>query len=427
MPKVKVSEIRVEKERFREDFGAIEELAVSIQRYGLFHPIIVDRENNLIAGERRYKAHCVLNLDEIEVRYVEDADELVKREIEIEENLRRKDFTWQEEVKAKREIDKIKRELYGSAIKGHGGGWSLRDTSNSLGESIGLTSRDIRIAQAIEDNPDLKKCKSKEEAWRRIQKNKEKDLVGELATRVEINMNTKCLHRGDSAVEMGKLDTGSVDLICTDPPYGIELQMKADGNYKSSRPDYQDDVAHVLNTIDKVMGECYRVLKEDRHMYLFFDPRHYQSIISIVEKVGFRYCETPLIWYKTGGSGPAGGDMVWARNYECILFCYKGHRALVKGGESDVLTVPRVAPQYKIHPTEKPTHLLRYLILQSTLPGELVCDPFAGSCSTLVAAWETKREGWGCELSEEYYTKGVVRLEQVGRGQVAKDDGGENV
>jgi len=47
--KVAVSDIKIKDERFREDYGEIEELAVSIQRYGLLHPIVVDNELGLIA------------------------------------------------------------------------------------------------------------------------------------------------------------------------------------------------------------------------------------------------------------------------------------------------------------------------------------------------------------------------------------------
>ena len=231
MPKVEVGKVKIENERFREDYGDVEELAVSIQHYGLFHPIIVDRELHLVAGERRLKAHEMLGLKEIEVRYVENTDSLTKREIEIEENLRRKDFNWQEEVKAKSEVDKIKREKYGSAIKGHGGGWGLKDTASSLGESVGLTSRDIRLAEAIKNYPELAKEKSKDSAWRRFEKMNERSLVDALADKVTIKVDTKCLVLGDSTAKMKELESGSVDLVLTDPPFGIDLTMKADAHW----------------------------------------------------------------------------------------------------------------------------------------------------------------------------------------------------
>ena len=413
MGKVRVSDVKVKEERFRGDYGDISGLAVSIQKYGLFHPIIVDEELNLIAGERRLKAHMALGLEEIEVRKVAEADLLVKREIEIEENLRRKDFTWQEEVKAKAEVDKIKRELYGAAIKGHGGGWGLKDTAESLGESVGLTSRDIRIAEAMAEDPIVAAAKTKEEAWRLMQRRRERDISASLAEKVVVRSDRSCLVKGDSATSMSVLPSESVDVVVTDPPYGISLLMKAkDGNVSP----YQDDVSHILDTIDKVVGECYRVLKEGSHMYLFYDPRNYGAVREVCERKGFSVTETPLVWHKTGGGGPGGGPLQWARNYESILFCYKGKgRTLNKLGESDVLVVPRIPPQKKIHPTEKPRQLLRQLIEQSTEPGDLVVDPFAGSGSTLLAAFECKRQAWGCELDEEYWVKAVGRIEEWGK------------
>ena len=63
MAKVKPSDIVIKNERFRQDFGDVESLAVSIQRYGLFHPIIIQKSTmELVAGERRLKAHLMLNL-----------------------------------------------------------------------------------------------------------------------------------------------------------------------------------------------------------------------------------------------------------------------------------------------------------------------------------------------------------------------------
>jgi ParB/RepB/Spo0J family partition protein len=271
MAKVKVSDIKIEKERFREEYGAIEELAVSIQRYGLFHPIIVDKENNLIAGERRLKAHQKLGLEFIEVKYIEEVSALEKREIEIEENLRRKDFTWQEEVKAMKEIDGIKREMYGSAVKGHGGGWSIKDTADSVGVSIGTVSKELRLADGIEEYPELIKEKSKEAAWNKFQRLREQGIVERLADTVEVKVDERCLVHGDSREEMKRVESSSVDLVLTDPPFAIALDK---GGLKSEESwggkIYDDDPQQVMDTIDLVMTECYRVLKEGRHMYVFF-------------------------------------------------------------------------------------------------------------------------------------------------------------
>ena len=417
MTKVKVGDIKVKDERFREDYGEIEELAVSIQRYGLFHPIVVDEGLNLIAGERRLKAHRLLGLGEIEVKYIKEVTDLERREIEIEENLRRKDFTWQEQVKAQKEVDTIKRELYGSAVKGHGGGWSIRDTADSLGTSIGTVSRYVRLAQGMQEYPELEKEKSIDAAWKRLQKLRERALVGELSERVQVKVDTKCLVNGDSKVEMRKLKAQSVDLVLTDPPFAIAL----DKGFKSvdawAGKVYDDELQSVLDTIGLVVKECYRVLKEDRHMYLFFAIQHYDYVYKMLVDAGFNVNAVPCMWHKTGGGGAGGSEYSYASNYEAFFLCMKGRRALNKLGQTNVFVEPRVAPQRKIHPTQKPHSLLRRIIEQSSQAGELVIDPFAGSSSTLLAAFETKRQAWGCELDKEYYGQGVLRLEEFKKGE----------
>ncbi len=412
MTKVKTDDVQIKDERFREDYGEIEELAVSIQRYGLFHPIIVDDELNLLAGERRLKAHKLLGITDIEVKMLKDMSELEKREIEIEENLRRKDFTWTEEVKAKGEVDRIKRELYGHAIKGHGGGWSIRDTADSLGDSIGTVSRDLRLAKALDEHPELSKETTKDAAWKRYQRMRERNIVDELASKVEIKVDVKCLVHGDSKVEMRKLDARSVDLVFTDPPFAIAL----DKGFKSADAwagkVYDDELQSVMNTISLVVKECYRVLKDDRHMYLWFAVQHYDYVYKMLTDVGFNVNAVPCVWAKTGGAGAGGSEYAYSSNYELFFLCMKGRRALNRLGQPNVWVEPRVAPQRKVHPTEKPTGMIRKIIEQSSLPGELVIDPFAGSSSTLIAGLECTRNVWGCELDKEYYGQGVLKLEK---------------
>lgn len=62
-----------------------------------------------------------------------------------------------------------------------------------------------------------------------------------------------------------------------------------------------------------------------------------------------------------------------------------------------------------IHPTQKPVRLLERLLALTTKPGDVVFDPFAGSCSTAIACINTGREFIGCEIDKEYYWTGVAR------------------
>lgn len=80
-------------DRLRQDFGDIKALAKSIDTHGLFHPIVIDANNHLIAGERRLRAMQELGWTKAEVRQFEELSESERRVLELEENLLRKDLT----------------------------------------------------------------------------------------------------------------------------------------------------------------------------------------------------------------------------------------------------------------------------------------------------------------------------------------------
>lgn len=80
-------------ERRREDYGDLQGLADSIARYGLLHPIVIDSDDRLVCGERRLRAcRDLLKWDKIDARDIGDLTEAERREVELEENLRRKDL-----------------------------------------------------------------------------------------------------------------------------------------------------------------------------------------------------------------------------------------------------------------------------------------------------------------------------------------------
>lgn len=86
-------------ERRREDYGDVAGLAASIQRYGLLHPIVVDGDGHLVAGGRRLEAVKSLGWASVEARSLGDLTTAERDEIELEENLQRKDLTAHERSK----------------------------------------------------------------------------------------------------------------------------------------------------------------------------------------------------------------------------------------------------------------------------------------------------------------------------------------
>lgn len=106
MPSIRIKDIVVG-ERVRKDLGSLQELADSIRDRGLLQPIVVDSDNNLVAGFRRVEAaKWFLGWTDIEC-YVVDPDELLLAE--RDENTVRKDFTPTEAVAIGRLIEAIEK------------------------------------------------------------------------------------------------------------------------------------------------------------------------------------------------------------------------------------------------------------------------------------------------------------------------------
>ena len=185
----------------------------------------------------------------------------------------------------------------------------------------------------------------------------------------------------DARELLASLPDESADLIVTDPPYVFD---RGDTHFREWFADLPDEVW------PGILVELYRVLHEDAHAYIFCDWRTHRIFEDAAEGGGFRVGR-PIVWDK--GSPALGGT--WRSQYELILFLEKGNRPGNFKNRGNVLRAPRVARGY---PTEKPVRILRSLISQSSLPGELVLDCFCGSGSTGRAARELGRRAVLCDV-----------------------------
>ncbi|GAS82444.1 ParB N-terminal domain-containing protein [Paenibacillus amylolyticus] len=105
---IKINEIKVA-DRIRKDFGGIEELALDIDQNGLINPIVVTPDYQLIAGERRLRAHQYLGRKEVVVRVMEISDFEHQLRLEISENEHRKEFTFSERVEWAKRLEEVER------------------------------------------------------------------------------------------------------------------------------------------------------------------------------------------------------------------------------------------------------------------------------------------------------------------------------
>ena len=123
-----------------------------------------------------------------------------------------------------------------------------------------------------------------------------------------------------------------------------------------------------------------------------------KSIIRSDRYDNDKFCKTGVI----AANQPKTGDR-----------CCNAINSITQGmNEKSIIREP--GNRYKaIHPTQKPVRLLERLLALTTQPGDVVLDPFSGSCSTAVACINTERKFIGFEIDSEYYEAGIKRLKEV--------------
>jgi len=221
------------------------------------------------------------------------------------------------------------------------------------------------------------------------------------------------LTKGDAVTWLRELPTGSIDLVITDPPYESLEKHRAVGTttrLKHSKASSNDWFSIFPNSrFPELFAEIYRVMKKDTHFYLFCDPETMFVAKPEAEKAGFKFWHL-IVWDKK----KIGLGYHYRARYECVLFFEKGKRKLNDLGVSDIIEVPRINGGY---PAEKPPEVSEVLIKQSTLPGQLVIDPFMGSGSVGVAAARNGRDFLGNDLCAEAIEIARKRLLELGASE----------
>ena len=155
------------------------------------------------------------------------------------------------------------------------------------------------------------------------------------------------------------------------------------------------------------MPSVYRVLKPSGHFYAFCNDKNVRELLNVASDVGFRQSNI-LVWVKNN----ATPNRYYMKNCEFILFLYKGRAKPINNmGDKTVIKANNIYGKNKLHPTQKPVEILEKLILNSTMPGNTVLDPFMGSGSTGVACVNTGRSLIGMELDECYFKIASERIE----------------
>ena len=208
-------------------------------------------------------------------------------------------------------------------------------------------------------------------------------------------------------------------LIWTDPPYGVNYGAKTGwahehGRGLKSRPIENDSLKPT--DLQRLFSAALAVASEyaapGAAIYATVPSVFLKHFIEGLEDGGFSY-RGCLVWIKQ--SFVIGrGDYHY--RHEPILYGWLENGPHYFGGDrtqDSVFEVDRPMVS-DLHPTSKPLELIAKMITNSSRPGEVIYDPFAGSGSTVVAAHQLGRIGYGCELDLAYLAVQLERLSMSG-------------
>lgn len=213
--------------------------------------------------------------------------------------------------------------------------------------------------------------------------------------------------RGDCLERMKEIPNGSVDMILTDPPYKVTSRggytsaggMMLDKEVRKGRVFKENSIS-----ISEWLPILHDKLSDKGHCYIMCNNKNLQGFLNESVKAGFNLVKT-MVWAKDNKIM----SQAYMSQIEFILFLRKGKFKRINNcGDSDLLQHKN--PKNKSHPTEKPVSLMEQLILNSSINGEMVLDPFMGTGATGVAAKNLNRDFIGIELDEGYFNIAKDRI-----------------
>lgn len=234
------------------------------------------------------------------------------------------------------------------------------------------------------------------------------------------------LYNDDCILAMKNINSESVDLILTDPPYNLGLFMQErDTNLKKMRDNFfgaagWDDLEYNdwVEAMDNFFAESVRVLKPGAAMIVFMSVIKLETIIKLAEKHGLYY-KTTGTWHKSNPM-PRNMNLHFVNSTETwVYFTYKSRTGTFNNNGKmlhdfiETSVTPMSERKFGKHPTQKPESLMTHFITVLSNNGDTVLDPFMGSGTTGVVSVKNERNFIGIELDKGYFNIAQKRIAEV--------------
>ncbi len=370
----------------------VAQIAASIREFGWGAPILIDGQNNVIAGHGRLLAARKLGITEVPVVPMEHLTDTQRRALILADNKIGENASWEDEL--------LGIEL--SELKDAGFDLGLTGFSTEEWEALiageepnkdGLTDDDA--VPELSENP----ISQTGDLW----------ILGE----------HKLLCGDATKADDYKLLLGEelVDMTFTDPPYNVNYANTAkEKMLGKNRPILNDNLGEGFGSL--LFDACDNILTRTKGaIYIAMSSSELDTLQAAFRAAGGKW-STFIIWAKNTFTL---GRADYQRQYEPILYGWRDgadHYWCGARDQGDVWSIKKPAKN-DLHPTMKPVELVERAVRNSSKTRDLVLDPFGGSGTTLIACEKTGRRARLIELDPKYVDVIVRRWEEY-TGQKAQ-------
>lgn len=443
--------------RQRSDIG-IDDMFVESIKTRLINPIVLRRQDDsifLVAGERRLEALKKIGvnplLENIHYRFFEDLDPHDAYIVELEENIKREDLSWRDQVTAFGTLHK----MLGVSVEEVGRRAHIQRTTA------------YRWHMIYKNLATLNDCTGLEQAYNVLQLRAERKAADVVTSLINIGRdltngtqpapqapsptNTADFNFNSPSGELdgqpstddaipapgdsGEAPTPKIivleppppepqfilnldfldwiktysgpkfNVVHCDFPYGIDwesfnaagkVRTKAEGDYENN-----PDLYWLL--LDRFCSNLDKFVSYSAHVMFWFPMDYYESTRTLLEAVGLSVNKYPLVWYKSDGLGimPGAQTRLYPRRlYETAFLCTRGGRTLVRA-LGNAYAAPHATNA--LHPSHKPEPMLKHFLGMLVDETSNVFDPTCGSGASIRVANELNaRSVLGLEIDSHF-------------------------
>ncbi len=358
---IKISDVKEYDNNPRLNDDAVDVVAASIKEFGFKVPIIIDKDNVIVAGHTRVKACKRLGILEVPAIIADDLTEEQINAFRLADNKTHEFATW-DEAKLIEELENIKMDMFQ---------FGFEDLESAL--EVDVFDDDFDEDEFYSENPYAKRGDI-------FILGKHKVMCGDST----IDTDVKQL-----------LGAEIIDMVFTDPPYNVDYEGTA-GKIQNDKQEDSDFYEFLL----KAFTNMFESIKPGGSIYVCHADTEGYNFRKAYREAGFKLAQV-LIWVK---NSLVLGRQDYHWRHEPILYGWREGAAhyFVDDRTQDTILEYNKPSSNNLHPTMKPLELVGKAINNSSKKYQLILDLFGGSGSTLIAAHQASRYARLMELDEKF-------------------------